>query len=424
MKTLSNIDTLDLPTFLERNRISQDDFEKATIDWKQLKSIGLDHWLFFDARKESAEFFAKMIQGCNKVHSVRWRVKDPDHLMEKIIRKRIPGSDNFNEKYLEINVDNYHEIVTDLVGIRALHLFKDDYIDINSYLRERWNHSKTEAPTYYYRAGDVQDSVPDFFSKKQHPAGYRSIHYIFESQPLNKKLFTEVQVRTIFEEGWSEIDHKVRYPNFSEEQTTKYFLDIFNRLAGSADEMGSFVKALDVELKNRATLLTIATNESQRLKLENEESMASIDRLIDELEASKGKINASSNVITNLKHEVERLKSTSNIQSSLGVSASGWINERNLKELGLESARIAALATSHKLGLGLPQSVLDAAPKLGMGLQQTMLGVTAAHDTASLLGLASVDLTKLGGLKTVPENQGLNTAVYDPVAVKKSKEKK
>ena len=118
MKALSNINTLDLPTFLDRNRITQDDFTKSNIDWELLKTIGLEHWSLFDARKESAEFFAKVIQGCKKVHSVRWRVKDPEHLMEKIVRKRIPDSKNFNKDYLDISIENYHEIVTDLGKVR------------------------------------------------------------------------------------------------------------------------------------------------------------------------------------------------------------------------------------------------------------------------------------------------------------------
>ncbi|HHQ4620050.1 TPA: RelA/SpoT domain-containing protein [Aeromonas veronii] len=199
MENIQNINNLTQDSFCQRNKISSSDFEKANICWDDLMAIGLDHQRLFDARKESAEFFAKVIQGCNKVHSVRWRVKDPQHLMEKIVRKRNPDSNVYNEKYTSISVCNYHEIVTDLVGVRALHLFKDDYLDIDSYLRDNWSH--IEKPIYYHREGDVQDSVLDIFDKKPHPAGYRSIHYIFTSQPLNKILLTEVQVRTIFEAG-------------------------------------------------------------------------------------------------------------------------------------------------------------------------------------------------------------------------------
>lgn len=423
MKALSNIDTLDLPTFLERNRISQEDFTKSTIEWELLKAIGFDHWSLFDARKESAEFFAKVIQGCDKVHSVRWRVKDPEHLMEKIVRKRIPGTKNFNKEYLGIDIENYHEIVTDLVGIRALHLFKDDYIEIDTHLRERWNHSDTEAPIYYYRAGDVQELVPEIFNKKEHPAGYRSIHYIFESKPLNKKLFTEVQVRTIFEEGWSEIDHKVRYPNFSEEKTIKYFLDIFNRLAGSADEMGSFVKALDAELKNRTELLAVATDESKKLKLENEESMASMERLIGELEASKGINDTNSQVIKDLKHQVEKLKIASNRQPEL-TATQHWLNNAttiNLAaELALENARMSALTATHRSALfDVATAVSRSSPYLSF---DTVAAAAALPSTGVELG--TLDLAKYGSANTMIEAKSPNSALPKPDSAKKPKAEK
>ncbi len=423
MKALSNFDTFDLPTFLERNRISQEDFDKSNIDWKLLKNIGFDHWSLFDARKESAEFFAKVIQGCNKVHSVRWRVKDPEHLMEKIVRKRIPGTKHFNKNYLDINIENYHEIVTDLVGIRALHLFKDDYIEIDAHLRERWNHSESEAPIYYYRAGDVQESVPEIFNKKEHPAGYRSIHYIFESKPLNKKLFTEVQVRTIFEEGWSEIDHKVRYPNFSEEQTIKYFLDIFNRLAGSADEMGSFVKALDAELKKRTELLAVATDESKKLKLENEESMASIEKLIGELEASKGENDTNSQVINDLKHQVEKLKIATNRQPELTANKY-WLDAavaRNTNAaLALEGARMAALTAKHKSAL-LDAATASLRPSPYISFDAA---AAAVPHPSTCVELGALDLTKYGGASATIEAKTPISAIPKPDSAKNPKAKK
>ncbi len=77
---------------------------------------------------------------------------------------------------------------------------------------------------------------------KQHNDSYRSIHYIVPAGEIHsEKISCEIQTRTIFEEAWSEIDHKVRYPSFSEDPHLKQFLNIFNRLAGSADEMGSYV---------------------------------------------------------------------------------------------------------------------------------------------------------------------------------------
>ncbi|MDM5076617.1 hypothetical protein OB931_09540 [Aeromonas media] len=342
MEELSDVDALKRLQFLKKNRISDADFEKANIGWKNLESIGLDHASLFDARKESAEFFAKVIQGCNKVHSVRWRVKDPEHLMEKIVRKRIPDSDSYNERYLNINVGNYHEIVTDLVGIRALHLFKDDYIKIDEYLRRHWNHPESEKPIYYYRDGDVQDFVSEDFQKKQHPAGYRSIHYILESQPLNKKLFTEVQVRTIFEEGWSEIDHVVRYPNFSDDPNVSGFLDIFNRLAGSADEMGSFAKLLVKELKERTEMLENLKLEHEEARKEIEANEEKINKLFEKLKHLGNDNDMKSALISELEQAVQRQKQ---ISPGIVTVGSTWLKTKDSGR-GLPSGLYHDLLTS------------------------------------------------------------------------------
>ena len=56
------------------------------------------------------------------------------------------------------------------------------------------------------------------------------------------------------EDGWSEIDHRIRYPYDVDNPILSQYLFIFNRLAGSADEMASFVRLLksNFEEKDRA----------------------------------------------------------------------------------------------------------------------------------------------------------------------------
>ncbi|MGI2107314.1 RelA/SpoT domain-containing protein [Shewanella frigidimarina] len=306
-------DRSSIESFLERNNISTEDWDKSDIDWPTLQKIGADHRKKLDQRIETAELFARIIQRCPKVHSVRWRVKDPEHLMEKIVRKTAKDTKSYNEIYLGINVDNYHEIVTDLVGVRALHLFKDDCFGIDEYLCNLW--TTKEQPVYYVRSGDDNNTGLERFEVKTHPAGYRSIHYVFESTPLKQKIYTEVQVRTIFEEGWSEIDHEVRYPNFSDNEQVSYFLRIFNRLAGSADEMGTFVKELVTELESTAAQFAEMEDEFIKIKKENGENIDKIDSLFKDLEASNGKNNSKNKLVKELKAEVEKLKSQSQSQS-------------------------------------------------------------------------------------------------------------
>ena len=86
-----------------------------------------------------------------------------------------------------------------------------------------------------------------------HFKGYRSIHYIIESAPTRDVCFAEVQVRTIFEEGWSEIDHKLRYIAKSDSlHPLEQHLSILNRIAGSADEIGSLIKAREQQLQKES----------------------------------------------------------------------------------------------------------------------------------------------------------------------------
>jgi putative GTP pyrophosphokinase len=190
---------------------------------------------------------AKLRRG-SKVHSIKVRVKDPEHLIEKLIRNRD----------LDSIRGNYIDSVTDLVGLRALHLFKDEWIDIHNHIDSNW--IIKNGPIANVREGDSSFYIKEYERQgckiEKHESGYRSIHYKVGANLRKSEHIIEIQVRTIFEEGWSEIDHKIRYPyNLKKNETINRFLEIFNRLAGSADEMGSFIEFLQQkEEKNRENL--------------------------------------------------------------------------------------------------------------------------------------------------------------------------
>lgn len=285
--------------FLEKNRIDLETWDKVTIDWPTLHEIAADHEANSVKLEDWAQVIAKTIQKFSKVHSVRWRVKNVEHLIAKIIRK----SSTDNPKYADITLKNYFEIVTDLVGVRALHLFKIDCLDIDKSLKETW--TEIEPVVAYIRSGDSNEMKEQFqnqgFEVKEHNAGYRSIYYVVESTPHKRKTITEIQVRTIFEEGWSEIDHAIRYPNFSDNEQIGYFLEIFNRMAGSADDMGGFVLVLVETLKQ-------FQNEIALIKREKETTFQEMEEALKKLESVKKQDDASKESIAILKTEITKLK--------------------------------------------------------------------------------------------------------------------
>lgn len=354
LDNINMVNNLSLEEFLERNRIDHGTWEKANINWTVLQSIAADHEAMSGNLENSAELFAKVIQKSKGVHSVRWRVKNPEHLLEKIVRKRAEG----NQKYTDITLENYFEHVTDLIGVRALHLFKENCFEIDAAIRSVW--TPIEKPVAYIRDGDSGSLKNRFedaeFEVRNHPAGYRSVHYVIESVPLGRKVRAEIQVRTIFEEGWSEIDHKVRYPNFSDNELVGYFLAIFNRMAGSADDMGGFVLGLVATLGHLEDEL-IATRK------EKDSTFKDMENALAQLESVKEQDRTSKENISKLKMEVARLKEV----NQAGGLLSGTVFDTTLLGLGQAFSGVeAGIAEQARRGL------------LGPSLND-VLGVSAAE---------------------------------------------
>lgn len=261
--------------FLEQMEIKIERINVLNLDPKILVDIADDYEKSKEDLLDSAEHIAKKIQRCKQVHSVRWRVKDTSHLIEKIIRKKETQS----EKYADIDVTNYKTKIDDLIGVRAIYLFKQDWLPVHKHILSKW--TPLEPVTIYYREGDNLDQYQGHKNceTKQHNDSYRSIHYVVPAGEIHSQRITcEVQTRTIFEEAWSEIDHKVRYPSFSEDLHLKQFLNIFNRLAGSADEMGSYV----ITLTNLIKAYSIAESMRKQHKEKISDLELKVEKLIEQ----------------------------------------------------------------------------------------------------------------------------------------------
>lgn len=359
MSEISNLEE-----FLLRNRISQDTWERSGLSWEVLMAIAKDHDAGRDKLADTAEFFAKTLQRFSGVHSVRSRVKDTEHLLEKLIRKAAEGS----EKYAGISESNYFEVVADLVGVRALHLFKDDCFGIDSAIRGAWNLHET--PVAYVRDGDPQDLSERFrglgLEIKPHRAGYRSVHYVCSTQPLQRKVLVEVQVRTIFEEGWSEIDHRVRYPNYSDNQLVGYFLTIFNRLAGSADEMGTFVQGL-------TTVLTAQESKIDDARREKDQALAKMEETLETLSTLRKQDEVGRQQIDSLKEELLKLRRLNAPATGLlGVAASESLRAfdesswRKLTESPVVSGLLGSTAAELTIGEALSRFQRETGGLLGL----------------------------------------------------------
>ena len=151
--------------------------------------------------------------------------------------------------------------------------------------------------------GDSTEYIETFKNEncdvKEHPYGYRSVHYLVESQPAKELHVAEIQVRTIFEEAWSEIDHRIRYPYDKDNPILGQYLGMFNRLAGSADEMGSFVKYLKIELDNKSEQYEKAIQDKDTISAELKKKIGELEikqEEKDELERQVNKLSLSQTI--------------------------------------------------------------------------------------------------------------------------------
>lgn len=272
--------------FLKEMRINEAEFLKLNRNVQILIDIAEDYEFHKNDLLDEAGYIANKLQRCKGVHSVRSRIKETTHLIEKIIRKW--SLDDVSEKYENINKENYKSAITDLVGVRAIYLFKGDWKTVYDHILSKWE--PKEDVIIYHREGDDLSLYEEHGTckKEVHFSGYRSIHYIIPATKINgEQVFCEVQTRTIFEEGWSEIDHKVRYPSFSNDPYLQEFLNIFNRISGSADEMGSFVNSLRELIEIKAVL---EKNKVQTMRV-HEKEINDLEKKIESLFKKEAELN-------------------------------------------------------------------------------------------------------------------------------------
>jgi len=189
------------------------------------------------------------------IHSYRYRTKDVEHLLEKIQRKQRENP----EKFKGLDHTNYYKFITDLIGIRVFFLYREDWKHFHEYITSQFENNPeiyvvdrladfdedvnhyyiAERPKVYKRSGDSKiydDSEIDVKTE----GIYRSLHYIIKY----KGYYVEIQGRTLFEEGWGEVDHDIVYPYNQDDEMLKEYSKMLNRLSGLADEMSSYFRKM------------------------------------------------------------------------------------------------------------------------------------------------------------------------------------
>lgn len=223
-----------------------------------------------DAENEkdsSLEKKAKEIRGLFEkkrcIYHISYRVKKPESLIKKIVDRKYRG----RKQYAHIEADNYHKIVTDLIGIKFIHRFPDEWTEINdwiyklfykgdqffvdNYEQEYRNDSAEEfliePPVIYHLPEEdlslyqeTEEKTDGFKFRYEAKENYRSVHYLINFRGI----YVELQVRTLSDELWSEIEHDMVYKQeiSSLRDTLSEASGLLRIILRSVDEISMYMK--------------------------------------------------------------------------------------------------------------------------------------------------------------------------------------
>ena len=252
---------MDKQRFLSAYNLTDADLAEANISWEELARIAEEYRKIEghlrDIGKAFIDEYLYDIETAG-IHSYRYRTKDVWHLLEKVVRKKRENP----EKFGQLDHTNFHKYVTDLIGIRVFYLYREEWVHFHRYITGRFEndpsqyiqdrlHTFDEDPNHFYiaerpkaykRTGDSK-----IYNSKDldiiTTGIYRSLHYTIKYRGY----YVEIQGRTLFEEGWSEIDHDIVYKEAEDDEMLRDYSKLLNRLSGLADEMSSYFRRLKQE---------------------------------------------------------------------------------------------------------------------------------------------------------------------------------
>ncbi len=179
------------------------------------------------ASRELEGFFERLLLGANKGYiNINSRVKSKKSLKEKIIR---------NDYYQKYDTrDKLFENIPDIIGIRLECRFIQDETDVYKFIKRYFNEKIGVLEDYYCNLSEP-NIILDLGSKqpKEQKNGIKMYRidgkYLCEGKSIN----FEIQIKSLVNIFWSEIEHKVIYKNYNYVIADAFYKDIMKAIKNS-----------------------------------------------------------------------------------------------------------------------------------------------------------------------------------------------
>lgn len=150
--------------------------------------------------KAALAFFLKLIGKMNGIEFISGRVKDYDECLSKFERKYLSKISSADTEYHIV------DSLSDFIGIRAVCFYLEDVKKI-----------RKELSKYFREVSSTDKTVQ--LERTDDKFGYKSLHLDLVLKRSNKSpdfkkygnIQFEIQIRTIIQDAWSILDHKIKY---------------------------------------------------------------------------------------------------------------------------------------------------------------------------------------------------------------------
>lgn len=213
------------------------------------------------ASREIEVYLEEIVDHNNEGYlNINSRVKSKQSLKEKILRY------DYYRKYSGSKEILFNSL-SDLIGVRIECRFIEDENAIYRVLKKQFNVASEDYPGYYYRSNNGNVLLEVASRQPQEQKNGLKIYridgkYIYNEQTIN----FELQIKSLVNIFWSEIEHKVIYKNYNYIIADRFYKDIMRSIKNSLTTIDQQLLLISNEFE-RADATSYKTRKDQLEKL-------------------------------------------------------------------------------------------------------------------------------------------------------------
>lgn len=197
---------------------------------------------FFESNRASFDILAESLRAClseddelrDMIHFIKHRVKAAESLKAKL--RRLAGEDDGEI----IDESNLFRRITDLAGLRIIHLHTDQIARMHPLILRILEENRYRVlgePVAYCWDVEYEKLFEDVgLRTKQADSMYTTVHYDIQAS-AEKPITCELQVRSLADEVWGEVSHRVNYPTESPSEACRDQLKVLARLTSGCGRL-------------------------------------------------------------------------------------------------------------------------------------------------------------------------------------------